>query len=64
MRLVLIFPREYTTYIVMSKLKIFSCAPPTENLHCHWMLLVLARYRELWHILMRSVRRTFLPLQK
>jgi hypothetical protein len=30
--LVLIFPREYTTYVLLSKRKIFSCAPMMENL--------------------------------
>ncbi len=62
--LVLIILREYTTNVLLSKRKIFSFAPPMENLHRCWMLLALVRYRALRHVLVRSVRRTFLPLQK
>jgi hypothetical protein len=29
--LVLIFPREYTTYVLLSNLKIFSSAPPPDR---------------------------------
>jgi hypothetical protein len=34
------------------------------NLHRRWMLLALAKKREPMQVLVKSVRRTFLPLQK
>jgi hypothetical protein len=62
--LVLIFPREYTTYVLLYKQKIFFCAPRMENLYRCWMLFALARYRAPRQVFVWSVRRTFLPLQK
>jgi len=55
-----IVPREYTTYVLLSKLKIFSSVTPMVNLHLLWMLLSLAKYKDLIQVLDRSARRTFL----
>ncbi len=62
--LVLIVPRDYMMYILLSRLKIFSCASPMVNLHRHWMLLAEVRYNDPMQVLDKSIRRTFLPLQK
>jgi hypothetical protein len=40
---VLIFPREYTTYLLLSKRKIFSWAQSIENFHVPWMFVAFAR---------------------
>jgi hypothetical protein len=55
-------PQGVDHHILLYKLKIFS-ERPVMTLQFLWKLLALAKYSDLMHTFVRSVRMTFLPLQ-